>query len=811
MSATLPAEPTIPLDTGKKTSSRRQWSVQGGPRGLLRRMRSQLAEDGCPESQLVMGRTLLQQLGDDAETEDEDARLAVFWLNQSSLQGNKEATELLQDCLSKNVGICEHNYKEIRECLAMDLQEKLARRAAHLLFCSLSDGNDFINSATLSTKIHNLVSGKEDSSELDEGSTNSEDGCNLEKRYGGERLTEDHLVSSSVLYCEGRVPPLHYYITPMETQQQSQLQKILYLPLRLILEIYKSCFHFLGVVLTNLFMRTLNINSPLNMIAVLSFMSALVVLLGTMKINDVLPVTVACVALIVMMSSSAHMLLIRKRFDSFRMWSVVFSHYCPDLNTAQIENKFKSRCWKPYAITLVALLFYLGAVPLTSSNLLVNFLPALYLFTVLTLFLVPEELNVWQFISLFIHLLAVAPEICKRLSAWMLPIFTGTGLEEVFATHHIYVWHTIKLNLGFASVIHLVWCSCCAAVVFKHGLAFLLPHLVGLMWCHLAVMATQLVTLSSNLIIPVATWSILVMLPFFHSFYLTTVPGLLIAGLCLHIGFEVYTAIWILILCVALILILKKWWPSLILLSKVVIGCGVFIYVFQSSMIQRIPSLQHSNLLWENYKNVCWPSKDTGAATAHRCLPLQGTFVKWQGSVTQVEIVRIWNLPQKVLNLVPEVIEKPIRCYVGKRLNPCQGKTPPSHNDHCHVIQSALGSDTCVLDNWNEYTFEISLAMSSSSSSWKFGASTSLIKIIADNDYLEFVLGLQVGDEVEFIGALAENVGSLNPKLLLSSISCVNCKLKLKSASKQVVETHLDFWRVPPFVFNFLMGPILTV
>lgn len=35
-----------------------------GPRGILRRMRSQLAEDGCPESQLIIGKTLLEQLNE---------------------------------------------------------------------------------------------------------------------------------------------------------------------------------------------------------------------------------------------------------------------------------------------------------------------------------------------------------------------------------------------------------------------------------------------------------------------------------------------------------------------------------------------------------------------------------------------------------------------------------------------------------------------------------------------------------------------------------------------------------------------------
>lgn len=149
----------------------------GGPRGLLRRMRSQLAEDGCPDSQLVMGRTLLEQLGQGEAMhgvqiregcwrgvdgvwligagdvlmrvagwgsskglrerehwwkanisnnsnqtvacislaihtdgdggggdEEEDGRLAVFWLTRASLQGSAEATHLLEQCLNNNIG-----------------------------------------------------------------------------------------------------------------------------------------------------------------------------------------------------------------------------------------------------------------------------------------------------------------------------------------------------------------------------------------------------------------------------------------------------------------------------------------------------------------------------------------------------------------------------------------------------------------------------------------------------------------------------------------------------------------------------------
>ena len=49
-----------------------------GPRGLLRRMRSQLAEDGDAESQLVLARALLDsstQVTTDGEYTDSSARV----------------------------------------------------------------------------------------------------------------------------------------------------------------------------------------------------------------------------------------------------------------------------------------------------------------------------------------------------------------------------------------------------------------------------------------------------------------------------------------------------------------------------------------------------------------------------------------------------------------------------------------------------------------------------------------------------------------------------------------------------------------
>lgn len=64
----------------------------------------------------------------------ENDRLAVYWLIKASEQGNTEATSLLQICLQTGKGITEHNYLDVKSCISMTQDEKLARRAAREMF-----------------------------------------------------------------------------------------------------------------------------------------------------------------------------------------------------------------------------------------------------------------------------------------------------------------------------------------------------------------------------------------------------------------------------------------------------------------------------------------------------------------------------------------------------------------------------------------------------------------------------------------------------------------------------------------------------
>lgn len=64
----------------------------------------------------------------------ENARLGVYWLMKASEQGNMEATDLLKKCLETGKGITEQNFLDVKSCIHMSQDEKLARKAARNMF-----------------------------------------------------------------------------------------------------------------------------------------------------------------------------------------------------------------------------------------------------------------------------------------------------------------------------------------------------------------------------------------------------------------------------------------------------------------------------------------------------------------------------------------------------------------------------------------------------------------------------------------------------------------------------------------------------
>lgn len=68
----------------------------------------------------------------------ENAKLGVYWLMKASEQGNLEATDLLRKCFDNGKGITEHNFLDVKSCISMTQDEKLARKAAREMFARYS-------------------------------------------------------------------------------------------------------------------------------------------------------------------------------------------------------------------------------------------------------------------------------------------------------------------------------------------------------------------------------------------------------------------------------------------------------------------------------------------------------------------------------------------------------------------------------------------------------------------------------------------------------------------------------------------------
>ncbi|GLV44373.1 uncharacterized protein CBL_10177 [Carabus blaptoides fortunei] len=209
-----------------RSTGRKQWTLHDGPRGSLRRLRSQLASDGCPESQVVLAKQLLEEECELEIDKKENARLGVYWLIKASEQGNSEATELLNKCLITGRGITEHNYLDVKSCINMTQDEKIARKAAREMFASLSNGEDFITSEQLQKRMieirneslnhkiipeeenhhHNELGNGELVNNIDTDSDTSEEtDWSTRNDTKNEKLTEDHLVTAAVNYSHGGI------------------------------------------------------------------------------------------------------------------------------------------------------------------------------------------------------------------------------------------------------------------------------------------------------------------------------------------------------------------------------------------------------------------------------------------------------------------------------------------------------------------------------------------------------------------------------------------------------------------------------
>ncbi|XP_013185158.1 wolframin isoform X2 [Amyelois transitella] len=379
---------------------RKRWNLHDGPQGSLRRLRNQLAEDGCAESQVVLAKQLLEEKCELEADKISNFKQALDWLICATEQAHPEARRMLRRCIRSGV-IDEDSAAIVRakSCLAASRQETVARKAARDLFASLSNGEQYITTAQLERRIREICSTTlrkqpdEDSpdeepeepralhdeqalepSPLEAGDIPHTNGAirtasvsdeDYPERCPNEEirnLTVDNLVSAAVDYCQGELPLVTYELTLTDPGlkaldhipilHQAFLHPIVFLQvLYLKLLYYFATFSF----------RLSNVELSLLLIAYLS--------VTTDSLYHLVPLVLYYVSFVAMVICTFKMLHAKRQFIDFRKWSGLFLRYSDgNLQPDESENLFVRNNLGPFLQFFLALFTNLFLYPFIATQ-----------------------------------------------------------------------------------------------------------------------------------------------------------------------------------------------------------------------------------------------------------------------------------------------------------------------------------------------------------------------------------------------------------------------------------------------------------
>ncbi|XP_030024586.2 wolframin isoform X2 [Manduca sexta] len=381
---------------------RKRWNLHDGPQGSLRRLRNQLAEDGCAESQVVLAEQLLEEKCELEADKISNFKQALEWLICATEQAHPKARRMLRRCIRSGV-IDEDSAAIVRakSCLAASRQEIVARKAARDLFASLSNGEEYITTAQLERRIREICSTtlrKEpddtDSPDDDSPEEHALDGAQAlepshlqagdqihsngtiraspspEEEYPDtcspsddiRNLTVDNLVSAAVDYCQGELPLVSYELTLTDPSVKALdhiplLQRAFLHPLVFIQILYFKLLYYFG----SFSFRLSHIELSLLLIAYL-FVSA-------DSLYHLVPLVLYYVSFVVMVVCTFKMLHAKRQFIDFRKWSGLFLRYSDgNLQPDESENLFVRNNLAPFFQFFLALFINLFLYPFIATQ-----------------------------------------------------------------------------------------------------------------------------------------------------------------------------------------------------------------------------------------------------------------------------------------------------------------------------------------------------------------------------------------------------------------------------------------------------------
>ncbi|XP_025834504.1 wolframin [Agrilus planipennis] len=793
----------------KRSSGRKQWTIHDGPRGSLKRLRSQLASDGCAESQVVLAKQLLEEQCELDVEKNENARLGVYWLLKASEQGNTEATDLLKQCLKTGKGITEQNYMDVKTCINMTQDEKIARKAAREMFASLSNGEDYITSEQLQKRMLEIdkqsqlkekpLEDFEDPNNVDlaenyqEQTSESEEETDWSQRSDGynEKLTEDHVVAAAVDYSHGNLPLVNRILCLTEPN----LRALDHIPF-----IQRSILHpFLAFRI--LYYKTIKVCGRKAFFKYFPILKTetqffLVVLLYLFVSSDnfvfFLPMAVFYVSFIFMALTTFQMLQVKRDYSDYRVWTRLFLTYSGgSLNSNRVEFQFICNNLRPFGHFFVSLLVNMSVHPIISNQWLPYSELTIISFclTFMTLFSFTfrerkRHLDLLLFLSFSVNVVARYPYETDAVvtQGWR---FLELNVPN-FASYVI--GNSVEFCINFRVLFYLFIPFLLLIIARQENwrgiYKFLIPHCVTLSWLQMVIVNSQGATMYGLLRATLALVGVVLFLPLAGvtsivlpaaalTKYLLTCNSLY--NVAMFVGFSAVG------LSLSFILA-KSRFNKCTALLQVALGIVAFIVLMNSVIHEKSISIntfseKHvpSSISWEQYQNYCyetsWESQNV-ASTQIKCAKLASFLVDWEGYVSEIMITEINNSYKNIIDKFPRSIRTFLYCYFGDQMQHECDKVSQTLEDDCLIFYDIIKSKLpCHLDKYNVYQFQIDVRMPTGI----WGKATT-ISLLLNNDFKNFTMELMPDDKIKFKGELASFLGKRNVIVNVNEIECLSCQ-----------------------------------
>lgn len=490
------------------------------------------------------------------------------------------------------------------------------------------------------------------------------------------------------------------------------------------------------------------------------------------------------------------MLKSKHDFIDFRMWSGLFLRYGDEhLNTNDSENQYLRNNLRPYFYFFVA--FFVSVI--LQPNISDQWLPF-------------SEITVTSFVLTFISMIAFMYTSTDPFPDYLILFSFGLNvlakypyeMDSVVTTG----WRFLDLKVpAFSTFVignGIEFCLNCRALLYLIIPVFLvfiarrnswrgiyqhlIPHCVTLAWLQICIIGSQSATTFGLVRAALGLSGMLLFLPLFGIVTLlipvfATIEWLSLTDSTVRLWSSIAAAIFAIIISFYMAACHRTEKYITFLQIAACLVATVFLTLphmmsnfetlhapdselYDSSPMaseQKAQSALPDSLSWESYYKFChqpaWDRLGNKIRTQLRCAHLDGTVVRWEGSVVDLEITSRKNLRADFIQTyLPKFVANRIACFYGERVHPECGTA--EEQQHCEEMKEIMQKQTrCHLDKWNTYEYEIKVRMPSLG----LLSRPAEVTLKAQHGFGNFTQSLNNSDRVWFAGILRNFLKPVSP------------------------------------------------